>query len=50
MAGGGTMIVDTLKSVVETGKPTLKIRLMYWMFGAMEFVLSKKSAVKHWPL
>ena len=50
MAGGGTMIVDTLKAVVETGKPPLKIRLMYWMFEAMEFVLSKKSGVKNWPL
>ena len=50
MSGGGTMIVDTLKAVVETGKPPLKIRLMYWMFGVMEFVLSKKSGVKNWPL
>lgn len=50
MESGGTMITDTLKAVVETGKPPLKIRLMYWMFSAMEFVLPKKSDVKNWPL
>ncbi len=50
MQGGGSMIVNTLKAVVETGKPPLKIRIMYWMFGVLEFVLPKKSAVKNWPL
>ena len=50
MQGGGIMITETLKSVVETGKPPLKIRMMYWMFGVMEFVLSKKSQVRNWPL
>ena len=50
MQGGGSMIVNTLKAVVETGKPPLKIRIMYWMFGVLEFVLPKKSAVKTWPL
>ena len=50
MQGGGSMIVNTLKAVVETGKPPLKIRIMYWMFGVLEFVLPKKSALKNWPL
>lgn len=50
MQGGGTMIVNTLKSVVETGKPSFGIRLMYFMFKHMEFVLPKKSDVKNWPL
>ena len=50
MQDGGTMIVNTLKAVVETGKPPLKIRLMYWVFGVMEFVLPKKSAANNWPL
>ena len=48
MQGGGGMIVNTLKSVVETGKPPLKIRLMYAMFSVLEFVLPKKSAVGNW--
>ena len=50
MQGGGTMITKTLKSVVEAGKPSMGIRLMYWLFGKMEFVLPKKSAAKNWPL
>ena len=50
MQGGGNMIVNTLKSVVETGKPPLKIRLLYGMFSVLEFVLPKKSAVGNWPM
>ena len=50
MQGGGTMIVNTLKSVVETGRPSLGTRLMYLAFKYMEFVLPKKAAVKNWPL
>jgi uncharacterized protein YndB with AHSA1/START domain len=50
MAGGGTMIVNTLKEVVETGRPKLGTRLMYWVFGRMEFVLPKKTNATHWPL
>jgi Activator of Hsp90 ATPase homolog 1-like protein len=50
MQSGGKMIVNTLKCVVETGKPSVGIRVMYWLFGKMEFVLPKKTASKHWPL
>ncbi len=50
MAGGGTMIVNTLKAVVETGRPTLGIRLMYAVFGVMEFVLPARTKSEHWPL
>ncbi len=50
MQSGGKMIVNTLKLVVETGRPSLPTRLMYWMFGRMEFVLPKKTATKNWPL
>ena len=50
MAGGGWMIVNTLKSIVENGKPPLKTRIMYWLFAHMEFVLPKRTASKNWPL
>jgi hypothetical protein len=50
MQGGGTMIVNTLKNVVETGRPSFGIRIMYWLFGRMEFVLPKKTSTKNWPL
>jgi uncharacterized protein YndB with AHSA1/START domain len=42
MAGGGTMIVNTLKAICETGRPTFGTRLMYAMFSALES--------EHWPL
>lgn len=50
MQSGGKMIMDTLKSVVETGKPPITIRIMYAVFGAMGFVLPKRTRVENWPL
>jgi hypothetical protein len=50
MAGGGKMIVDTLKAVVETGRPALGTRLMYWLFAHLEFVLPKRTRSSEWPL
>lgn len=50
MASGGWMIVNTLKAIVENGKPPLKIRIMYWLFAHMEFVLPKRTASSNWPL
>ena len=50
MAAGGTFILENLKAIVETGRPTLKARMMYAMFGAMEFVLPKKTKTENWPL
>lgn len=50
MAGGGSMILKTLKAVVETGRPPFGTRLMYWMFDHMEFVLPKRTRSEHWPM
>lgn len=50
MAGGGTMIVNTLKAICETGRPALGTRLMYAMFSALEFVLPARTKSEHWPL
>ena len=50
MAGGGTMIVNTLKAICETGRPAFGTRLMYTMFSALEFVLPKRTKSEHWPL
>jgi uncharacterized protein YndB with AHSA1/START domain len=50
MAGGGTMIVETLKAICESGRPKLGTRLMYWLFAHMEFVLPKRTAAAHWPM
>jgi hypothetical protein len=50
MQSGGSMIMNTLKAVVETGKPSFGIRLMYALFDKMGFVLPKKTRAEHWPL
>lgn len=50
MRRGGDFILKNLKAIVETGRPPLGTRLMYAMFGAMEFVLPAKTKSEHWPL
>lgn len=50
MMKGGTFMVNNIKAIVENGKPPLSTRLMYWMFGKMEFVLPKRTSVDNWPL
>ena len=50
MTQGGTMIVNTLKAVVETGKPTFGIRMLYVLFKAMTPLTPKKCRVDNWPI
>ncbi len=50
MMRGGDFILKTLKAIVETGRPPLGTRLMYAMFGALEFVLPAKTKSENWPL
>jgi uncharacterized protein YndB with AHSA1/START domain len=50
MESGGHSILDTLKAICETGRPTLGTRLMYWLFARMEFVLPARTRAEHWPL
>lgn len=50
MTSGSTMILNTLKAVVETGKPTLGIRIMYALFSILGFILPKRTRTEHWPL
>ena len=50
MEPGGTQILETLKAIVEQGRPRLGTRLKYWMFGAMEFMLPAKTKTENWPL
>ena len=44
------MILNSLKSIAETGRPPVGIRLMYLMFDWLEFVLPAKTQSRHWPL
>jgi len=50
MTGGATLILNTLKAVVETGRPAFGTRVMYWLMGAMSFVLPKRCRAEAWPL
>lgn len=50
MTKGGKAIVETLKAIVETGKPAFGTRVMYALMGAMEGVLPKRARSENWPL
>ena len=50
MQRGGDFMLKTLKAIIETGRPALSTRLMYWMFGALEFVLPARSKSANWPI
>ena len=50
MQRGGMFILNNLKAIVETGRPPLGTRLMYAMFGLLEFVLPARTKSENWPL
>jgi Activator of Hsp90 ATPase homolog 1-like protein len=50
MMSGGNWIVKALKSVVETGKPALGVRLLYGVFGLLEGTSPARCKVENWPL
>lgn len=50
MLQGGTMIVNTLKAVMETGRPRLGIRLLFVLFKLMQPLSPKKCRSENWPV
>jgi hypothetical protein len=50
MRRGGDFMLKNLKAIVETGRPPLATRLMYALFGALEFVLPGRTKSENWPL
>lgn len=50
MAGGGKFITETLKSVVETGKPPLKSRMILLMIRLTRWMTPKRCRSENWPL
>jgi len=50
MISGGDMIVNTLKSVVETGRPSLGIRLLHVLFRLTEPFSPASTKIEQWPL
>lgn len=50
MVQGGTMIVNTLKRVMETGKPSLGIRVLYTLFKLTAPFTPKRCLSEHWSI
>ncbi len=50
MKKGGTMIVNTLKAMVERGRPSLTTRSLFVLFRAMQFTSPESTRSEHWPL
>lgn len=50
MAQGGNMITKTLKSVIETGRPSFGIRVLFRVFKLMEPLSPKKCRSENWPV
>lgn len=49
MLQGGKLIVNTLKSVIETGRPSFGVRCLFLLFRVMEPLTPKRCLSRHWP-
>lgn len=50
MLQGGKMIVNTLKSVMETGKPSFGVRCLYGLFKLLQPFSPKQCRSENWPV
>ena len=50
MLQGGKMIVNTLKSVIETGRPSFGTRVLYFVFGLLAPFTPARCRSEHWPV
>jgi len=50
MVQGGTMIVNTLKAVIETGRPSFGTRLLFVLFKLMGPFSPKRCLSENWPI
>ena len=48
MKKGGTMILSTLKAMVERGRPSLSTRSLFVLFRAMEITSPESTRSEHW--
>lgn len=49
MAQGGTFITETLKAVIETGRPNFKYRFILRMIALTSFMTPAKCKSENWP-
>ena len=50
MLQGGTLIVNTLKSVIETGKPSFGTRMLFTLFKVMAPLTPAKCKSENWRI
>jgi len=50
MMSGGTLICNTLKAVIETGKPKLGGRMLLLIIRLVEPITPKRCLSEHWPV
>jgi len=50
MKQGGALIVNTLKSLVETGKPPFKTRMILTMISLTSWLTPKRCLASNWPM
>jgi uncharacterized protein YndB with AHSA1/START domain len=48
MTGGGKLITSTLKAIVETGRPSFGVRMLYRLFKVMEPMTPKRCRSENW--
>lgn len=50
MTRGGTFIVENLKAIAETGRPTFGARCLFVLFRLLAPFNPKKTRSEHWPI
>ena len=50
MKQGGDLIVNTLKGILETGKPPLKTRFILTMIALTSWMTPKRCLAENWPM
>lgn len=50
MIQGGKMIVNTMRSVIETGRPSFGIRMLYLLFKLMAPFTPRRCRSENWPI
>jgi uncharacterized protein YndB with AHSA1/START domain len=50
MSQGGGLICSTLKAVVERGRPSFGVRMLFTLFKVLEPLTPKKCRSENWPL
>lgn len=50
MTSGSKLIMGTLKSVMETGKPGMGVRAIFVLMSMLQFATPKRCRSEHWPV